>query len=72
MSKRWDGKSLFEVFRGKEVLIVYRDSNSNPNDFHVWRGRIIDVSSTHLLEKDRFGRYHLLKLENIEKIKEIK
>ena len=60
-------KNLFERFLKKPVKIVVKESDG----IQVWVGIVEDVSSTHLLEKDRFNRLHLLRLSDIAKITEL-
>jgi len=60
-------KELFENFRGKWCRLVVKDDDGG---IHVWYGRIVDCSNTHLLEVDRFGRKHIIRLNSILKVTE--
>jgi len=52
-------------------LILYK-SQDNPSKLHKWIGTIVDVTETHILERDAIGRLHLLRLDGIMRISEVK
>ena len=64
-------RKIFENFKGKTCLILY-NSQDNPGKLHKWIGTIVEITETHLLERDAMGRMHLLRLDGIVKISEVR
>ena len=63
-----ESEKLLEKFKGKICKFIVKDSDGKVN---VWFGKVLDVSSTHVLEIDRFNRLHLIKISEIVKVSEI-
>jgi len=61
-------KKLLQALIGKNVKILYRDPERAC--VRVWFGRLVGFMDGFLLETDRFGRLHLLNLNQILKITE--
>ena len=64
-------RKIFENFKGKTCLILYKPRD-NPGKLHKWIGTIVEITETHLLERDAKGRLHLLRLDGIMRISEVK
>jgi len=63
-------RELYEKFKGKLCLIFYKPNDSS--ETHRWIGEVVDVTDTHLLERDVWGRLHLLRLDGIIRISTVK
>ncbi|RLI00127.1 hypothetical protein DRO19_00295 [Candidatus Bathyarchaeota archaeon] len=62
-----ESQQLFEQLKGKPCIIRYMPMD-NPSTIYKWKGVIVDVSRTHLLERDRRGRLHILRLSDIVEV----
>jgi len=64
-----EGKNGLEKFLNKPCRFVV--SKRAGDGFWVWYGIVEDINSSFVIERDRFGRLHLLDLKMIKEITEV-